>query len=341
MPAAPDRKPTSFDVARLAGVSRSAVSRAFTPGANISPEMREKVTKAAATLGYRVNSLARGLQAAHSGIVGIVSSRLDTPLRSRQVRRLSEALIREGLKPMLITAESPDVLESLIESLLGYSVAGIIVTDGSPPRALTEDCRRFGLPVVLVNREGGAHWGDRVVANNDESGALAVDVLTGCGATRLGCLVPRKRTFSVSGRADAFRAIAETRGLPCETFLADDQTYEGSRAAIAAAGPTVARVDGLFCATDLMAIGALDGLRRDLALSVPDDVQVLGYDDIEQASWASYDLSTIRQDVEEQTEAVIQLLKDRFADSSIPNRVHNQRLEAVMRTTTKALGGAG
>ena len=133
------RKPTSFDVAKLAGVSRSAVSRAFTPGANISPEMRAKVTKAADELGYRVNSLARGLQQKHSGIVGIVSSRLDTPIRSRQVRLLCEGLIREGLKPMLLTAGNPDELGGLIESLLGYSVAGIVFSDGSPPRTVIED----------------------------------------------------------------------------------------------------------------------------------------------------------------------------------------------------------
>ena len=330
-----NRKPTSFDVARLAGVSRSAVSRAFTPGANIAPETRDKVTKAAAELGYRVNSLARSLQHAHSGIVGIVTCRLDTPLRSRQVRLLSDALIRNNLKPMLITAETPDDLGSLIESLLGYSVAGIIVTDGSPSRALTEECRRLGLPVVLVNRAGGAKWGDRVVSNNAASGALAVEILSDAGATRLGCLMPRKRTFSVSGRADAFLAAAKARGLYCETILAEDQAYEDSRQAIASDPSLNTRIDGLFCATDLMAIGALDGLRSDLGIKVPEEVQVLGYDDIEQASWAAYNLSTIRQNVEEQTEVVIRLLKDRISDSSLPNRVHNLRIEKVIRGTTK------
>ena len=329
------RKPTSFDVAKLAGVSRSAVSRAFTPGANIAPETREKVTKAAAELGYRVNSLARGLQQKHSGIVGIVCSRLDTPLRSRQVRMISEALIREELKPMLITAETPDDLGALIESLIGYSVAGIIVTDGSPPSALIEECRKLGLPVVLVNREGATNWGDRIVANNEESGALAVEILLDAGATHLACLMPRLETFSVSGRANAFLAAASERGVPCERVIASDQAYHYSRDAISQIDRTVlSRIDGLFCATDLMAIGALDALRIDLGVKVPVDIQVLGYDDIEQASWASYDLSTIRQNVDEQAEAVISLLRDRFSDSTLPNRVHNQALTPVLRGTT-------
>ena len=333
---ATNRKPTSFDVAEKAGVSRSAVSRAFTPGAVISPETREKVEQAAAELGYRVNSLARGLQQKHSGIVGIVCSRLDTPMRSRQVRLLSEALIRDNLKPMLITVESPDDLGSLIESLLGYSVAGIIVTDGSPPRGLIEDCRKLGLPVVMVNRAGASNWGDRVIANNEESGELAVDLLVKCGAARLGCLMPKKRTYSVTGRADAFIAAAAARQLPCEQIIALDQSYNDARLAIAQVDRAVlARVDGLFCATDLMAIGAMDGLRTDLGLRVPEDIQVLGYDDIEQASWAAYNLSTIRQNVEAQAEAVIKLLNDRLSDTSLPVRVHNQELTPMLRGTTR------
>ena len=330
------RKPTSFDVARLAGVSRSAVSRAFTPGGTIAPMTREKVAKAASELGYRVNSLARGLQKNHSGIVGLVASRLDTPLRSRQVRLLSEALTREGLKPMLITAERPDNVGSLIESLLGYSIAGMIFTSDSPTRALIEDCGRFGLPVVLVNRAGITNWGDRVVADNEVAGQLAAQILIESGATRLACLVPRDGTFSVSGRATAFVGAAKRQGFRAELFYSADQSYEDARAEINALGPSViGRLDGLFCATDLMALGALDALRFDLGLTVPDRIQVLGFDDIEQAGWASYDLSTIRQDIATQTKTVVRLLIERIADSTLANRVERQPLEIVLRGTTR------
>ncbi|WP_299757329.1 LacI family DNA-binding transcriptional regulator [uncultured Boseongicola sp.] len=330
------RKATSFDVARLAGVSRSAVSRAFTPGANIAPDTKDKVTKAASELGYRVNSLARGLQQAHSGIVGLVASRLDTPLRSQQVRQLSEALTREGFKPMLITAERPDEVSSLIESLLGYSIAGMIFTSDTPPRALIEDCGRLGLPVVLVNRAGASNWGDRVVADNAQAGQLATRVLIQAGATCLGCLVPRRETYSVSGRAKAFLSSAAKHGLPTEVLYAADQGYEDARVGLNGTDRSVFdRIDGLFCSTDLMAIGALDALRIDLGISVPDQIQVLGFDDIEQAKWGSFNLSTIRQDIEAQTDTVVRLLIERIADSSLANRVERQPLAAVLRGTTR------
>ncbi len=336
MPDPRTRKPTSFDVARRAGVSRSAVSRAFTPGAHISKETREKVITAAKELGYRVNSLARGLQQSHSGIVGLVSSRLDTPLRARQVRLLSEALIRAGFRPMLLTAERPDDVEGLIDSLLGYSVAGMIFTSDTPPRALIEDCGRLGLPVVLINRAGVSNWGDRVVADIDQGGQLALEILTRAGAHRLGVLTPRRETYSVTGRTSAFAAEAHARGLPCTVFQAEDQSYADARTAIASLDrAALDGIDGLFCATDLMALGALDALRLDLGLRVPEDLQVIGFDDIEQAAWGAYQLTTIRQDLEEQTATAMALLLERMSDISLPNRTRNQPLSPVYRRTTR------
>lgn len=330
------RKPTSFDVARMAGVSRSAVSRAFTPGGTIASATREKVIKAASELGYRVNSLARGLQQNNSEIVGLVASRLDTPLRSRQVRLLSEALTREGLKPMLITAERPDNVDTLIESLLGYSIAGMIFTSDSPTRALIEECGRLGLPVVLVNRAGMSNWGDRVVADNEAAGQMAAQVLIDSGATHLGCLVPSSGTFSVSGRATAFIDAAKNQGIHAEVFYSADQSYDDARREINALGLAVfSGLNGLFCATDLMALGALDALRLDLELTVPNQIQVLGFDDIEQASWGSYNLSTIRQDIMSQTDTVVRLLLERIADGSLANRVERQPLQIVLRGTTR------
>jgi len=330
------RKPTSFDVARLAGVSRSAVSRAFTPGGTIAETTREKVTKAASELGYRVNSLARGLQQTHSGIVGLVASRLDTPLRSRQVRLLSEALTREGLKPILITAEQPDNVDTLVESLLGYSIAGMIFTSDSPTRAMIEDCGRLGIPVVLINRAGMSNWGDRVVADNEAAGELAAQVLIDSGAKNIGCLLPQSGTFSVSGRAVAFLKAVEKRGFKAEVFHAADQSYNDARIMMNTLGlDTIARLDSLFCSTDLMALGALDALRVDLGLKVPDQIQVLGFDDIEQASWGSYNLSTIRQDIEAQTEMAVRLLLERIESGGQENRVEHQPMEIVLRGTTR------
>jgi DNA-binding LacI/PurR family transcriptional regulator len=332
----PKRKPTSFDVARLAGVSRSAVSRAFTPGAVVAEQTREKVFEAAETLGYRVNSLARGLQGDHSGIVGILASCLDTPIRARQVKLLAQALIQDGFRPMLVTAETPDDVEGLFGTLLGYSVAGVIATSDTPPRRAIEECRRAAVPVVLINRAETADWADRVISDPDESGTLAFNMLTGCGAVRLGVLEPVIETFSVTGRARAFSQTVEQRFGSCTTFQAPDQSYKGARSAIAAAGQKALKdIDGLFCATDLMALGALDAIRLDLGLKIPEDLQVVGFDNIEQAEWGSYALSTIRQDLESQTTLALQLLKDRMKAHDAPAKTIGIALQPVYRNTTR------
>ena len=124
--------------------------------------------------------------------------------------------------------------------------------------------------------------------------------------------------------------------MPVQTLYADDQGYDVARAAIKATDRAVlARIDGLFCATDLMAIGALDALRIDLGIAVPGDMQVVGFDDIEQAGWASFDLSTIRQDVDAQADTVIRLLTERIADRSLPIRLERAQLSPVLRGTTR------
>ena len=197
----PRKPPTSFDVARLAGVSRSTVSRAFTDGSPISGDVRRKVLKAAEELGYHVNYLARGLQTKHSNLVGIVASRLDTPFRSRQVKAVAQMLTHSGFRPMLLTAESAEDVGALLGSLFSYNVAGMVVTSDTPPSSIIDECRRLDIPVVLINRDPSITGADRVQMDPSEAGRLVLEMLQERGARRFAVLAPATRTFSVSGRA--------------------------------------------------------------------------------------------------------------------------------------------
>jgi DNA-binding LacI/PurR family transcriptional regulator len=330
------RNPTSFDVAELAGVSRSAVSRAFTEGATVAPETRAKVLDAANALGYVVNPLARGLQKGSSNIVGLVASRLDTPIRGRQIKLLAQGLLGLGFRPMLITAEDEGDLPGLLRSALSYNVAGMIVTSDTPPPELVQECADRSIPLVLVNRDPMGPAADRVQIDPVAGGRTVFDLLLECGARGLACLTPAGETFSVTGRADSFVAAGTAKGLPCRVVVAENQSYAAGRRAIADLGiGGLAGVDGLFCATDLMALGALDALRIDLGLRVPDQVQVVGFDDIEQAGWGAYQLTTVRQDLEEQSRMVLQLLTARIGDRSRPPQLCVQSLSCVPRATTR------
>ena len=316
-------------------MSRSTVSRAFTDGAKISGDVRRKVLEAADELGYHVNYLARGLQTKHSSLVGIVASRLDTPIRSVQVKSLAQTLLHRGLQPILLTAENADDVGSLLNSLFRYNVAGMIVTSDTPPASIIDECNRLSIPVVLINRDPAISGADRVQMDPAEAGRLAFDMLRERGATRFGVLSPAARTYSVSGRADAFAARCEDDGAPLVRFEAENQSYRASARVGGAIAAVIDTIDGLFCATDLMAMGALDSLRHEHGIAVPDAVQIVGFDDIEQAGWLAYDLTTIRHDLAKQARLAVELMMARLDRPDRDYDTHVQGLETVFRGTTK------
>jgi len=326
---------TSFDVARHAGVSRSVVSRAFTKGATISDEARAKVLLSADELGYRVNYLARGLQTKHSNLVGIVASALDTPYRSRQVKIAAQECIKCGFRPILLTAESADESEKLTSLLFNYNVAGVIITSAAPSSKIITECNRLAIPIVMVNRGTDIGGADCVQMDIEQGGALAHRMLIDAGANRLAVLTPAVESYSVSGRARAFIATCERKEAPALIFQSRDQSYQAGLKAADQVGPRLDELDGIFCATDLLALGLLDGLRQSWRAKVPADLNVVGCDDIEQAAWASYRLSTIRQDADEQAIAAVNFMLRRIEDPQMANQTYIQALVPVHRGTTR------
>ncbi|MEL6169933.1 MAG: LacI family DNA-binding transcriptional regulator [Pseudomonadota bacterium] len=330
------KPPNSYDVARAAGVSRSTVSRALGGGANVSPEVRDRVVRAADTLGYRVNALARGLQTRQSDLVGVVASRLDTPFRATQVRAIAQTLLQRQMHPLLLVADGGEDVDALIKNLLGYSLAGVIVTSDSPPAEVIEACHRLSVPVVLVNRGPGDVDADRVAMDVDLGGQIAFDTLLDAGARKLALVTPRAGTYSVAGRAEAFLRNAEAAITEVLIIETQGQSYT---AGAAVAGDVAARadeIDGVFCTTDLLALGLLDRLRTDHGVRVPEDVQIVGFDDIEQAGWDAYRLSTVRQDVVAQATGAVDLVADRLSEPTAPFRSLVYPLAPVLRETTHA-----
>ena len=127
------------DVARLAGVSRSAVSRTFTPGASVSEKTRQKVLSAAEALGYQVNIIARTMITGSSNFIGIVTAGFDNPFRSKLLAPLVHQLALNGFMPLLMNADDPQQLAPSLKQLLSYHVAGVIITSGAPPLSLAEE----------------------------------------------------------------------------------------------------------------------------------------------------------------------------------------------------------
>lgn len=310
-------KPTAHDVARLAGVSQSAVSRAFTPGASVAPDTRQRILAAAAELGYRPNAIARTLITRRSGMVGLVMSHLDNQFYPMVIERLSQALQRKGWHVLLFISETVDA-DAILADILPYQVDGIVMASTTLSSGLAHDCAEAGIPVVLFNRVAqlgalGRFSTSSVTSQNREGGRLVGEMLVRTGHRRIAWL---------AGLANASTSLEREAGL-CEALAAAGLRLQGRavghydfaaarQATLDLFSDPARRPDALFAANDHMAIAALEALRADLGLRVPQDVSVVGFDNVPQAAWPSYDLTTVQQDVDRMVEATCDLLFDQI-----------------------------
>jgi DNA-binding LacI/PurR family transcriptional regulator len=300
---------TSADVARLAGVSRSAVSRTFTRGASVSPAMRTRVQEAASRLNYRVNRVAQSLTSAQSPMVGLVGVDLDAPFHAGQVAHLSAALLARGMQCLLLNAgrAEGDMISSL-ERILEFRARAVVILSGSPPTSIAEECLRRGLRVILVNKPLPGLAADLIVSDNGGGARVAADRLLAAGCRRLAVVSSGNLTPSLAGRIAAFRRRVTQCGRQPLIWSHGPTTYEtGARAArelLQDGG-----IDGVFCVTDLLALGFMDGARFACGRSIPDDLSVIGFDDIPQAAWASYRLTTLRQPFDRFTRIIMRTIE--------------------------------
>jgi DNA-binding LacI/PurR family transcriptional regulator len=321
-------------VAERAGVSRSAVSRAFTPGASIAPATLERIKEAAAALGYQVNDLARGLLANRSRLIGLVTCDADTPFRAQMIAALSQTLIKRGNVPAIINiGPTADDIANASRQLLRYRAEATVFLSGSPPDSLVELTRRNGQPLILISR---AETGLDSVHCDDKDGARqAFEALSMSGASRFAVVSKAKPSPSLSVREQAFAEFAATSGFKPRIVRAGHSDYDGGQEAARQLLASCPTPDAIFCVNDLMAFGALDHLRG-AGLRVPDDVSVIGFDDVPIAAWASYRLTTLRQDPRRIAREVVSILDRRLADPDLPPIAVYFPVELVVRETVKA-----
>jgi DNA-binding LacI/PurR family transcriptional regulator len=328
---------TAADVAERAGVSRSAVSRTFTPGASVSNEARARILDAAGSLGYRVNRLAQSLIIARSNIVGLVGADLHQPFHAECLATLSAALLADGFQCMLLNAAHAERdMGALIERVLEFRVCAIVVMNGTPPSRIVKECLGNGVPVILVNKPMPGFAVDTVVTDHAAGGRAAAEHLLAAGCRRLVVVSSGARTASLDGRVDAFCKRATQAGVPVLIWRDGPTDYcSGREAALAMLADDA--IDGAFCVTDLIALGFLDAARLDRGRRVPDDLSIIGFDDIPQAGWGAYQLTTFRQPVRLLTDAVMQVIRQRAESPESPHAVFTLPASLVVRKTVRSL----
>ncbi|OCP16070.1 MULTISPECIES: LacI family DNA-binding transcriptional regulator [unclassified Ensifer] len=300
---------TAEEVAKRAGVSRSAVSRTFTPGASVSQSVRRKVLKAARELGYRVNRLAQGLNNDRSNLIGVVGTNLSAPFISKQLDLLSIGLLRRGLQCLLLNAaDARKDIAPLIELLFEFRAQAIVVLSGEPPSSIVDECIANGVRLILVNQRLDRTDTNMVLSDDSRGADLAALRLIAAKCSKVAVVSSGSQTPAQVRRATAFTQRMQTAGIEVVAWSDGPTSYESGYQA----GCDLLRdkrIDGAFCVTDLLALGFLDAARIEMHRRVPQDVSIVGFDDIPQAGWKSYELTTIEQSLSALTANVLAALE--------------------------------
>jgi len=322
-------------VAQRAGVSQSAVSRVFTPGASASARTAEKVRQAAADLGYRPNMMARAMITGKSRIIGLVVAYLDNQFYPLALQLLSKALQEKGYHILVFSASnSQGAAEEVMQELLDYQVDGIITASVGMTNDLTMRCNVAGIPVVMFNRGQEGADISSVTSANKLGGKTVAEYLLSCGHRNIAHISGWSGSSTGRDRQEGFCAALAAAGMTPQVIdgMFDRETAAAAtRTMMKGATPP----DAIFVGNDHMAFAVLDTLRHELGLRVPEDVAVIGYDDVPLAAWPAYNLTTMRQPVNRMVEATVNTLLSRIDDPSTPARRIEIESPLIARGTTK------
>ena len=290
---------TLKEVAELAGVSTSAVSRAFTEGASVSPKTRSKVEEAARKLGYAPSLIARSLATRRTKLIGLVANNFRNPVFLDVFDLYTRALQARGYRPLLVNLSDVTDPRESAQLLRQYQVDGVIVATSTLPPAFPVTFREAGLRIVHAFGRASRRPPVHVVGiDNVAAGRMAAETLIARGYRKLGFLGGPQAATSTQDRVVGFlKALADVGVATPLLCYARAYSYDAGHEAIGAL-LNDRKLEAIFCGDDLICMGAMDGARA-AGLSVPQDIGFLGFNDMAMARWAPYNLTTIRQPIDD------------------------------------------
>ena len=339
-PPRPARRATSYDVARLAGVSQSAVSRAFIADAPISASLRKKVLAAARQLSYRPNAVARSLTTSRSRVVAFFVPNIGNPLYPFVLETFSHRL--RALDHEILLLPLVESADEALAWLIQYQVEGLVITAASPlalSKAIARKCLAARIPVVLFNRYFPDVRAASVNCDNAHGGALAAETLRAAGHRRFAFIGGPEPTSTHADRLAGFADRLRELGAPAPLIETTAFSYSGGYAAGLKLMARRDRPDAIFCVTDLIALGVLDAARHGRGLDVPGDVSIVGFDDVPMAAWAGNDLTTVRLPVDAMVARAVEFLLEAIEQRHGAAEVVRIAGELVLRGSSRVAPG--
>jgi len=308
---------TSYDVAELAGVSQSAVSRVFQPGASASDEMRDRVMSAANKLGYRPNAIARGLITQRSNMVAVVISRQTNLYYPEVLVQITQRFSEHGIRVLLFTLDHERDIDGVLEQVLQYQVDGVVTAAMLSNKQL-DMVENASIPVIFYNRTLPERLVNSVRCDQEEGERWLVGELVGAGHRRFAIVSgPEDSSVSTERTRGAVKRLKEL-GIDDVLIVRGDYGYASGRAAFAEIILRMDRLpDAVVVANDVMAIGCVDEARGANDVRVPEDISIVGFDGVGPARYAAYDLTTVRQPVGRMSEAAVQMLIERIENPEL------------------------
>ena len=288
---------TAMDVAKRAGVSQSSVSRVYFEGATVSAKTREKVLAAAEELGYRPNEFARGLITNRTKIIGLVMKGVQNPFYPQVLKQFTTTFKSLGYSIMFVHTNNDEIQKEDIDILLNYNVAGVIITDASLSFNAIEDFKKYKIPLVLFNRKIASNDFYSVCCNNVDASKEIAQFLIEKGSSTMGYISGNQNTSTSKEREQGFTEILKKHNISLKKYESD-YTYEGGYKIAQQLLSKNTIPDAFFVANDIMALGVLDALRES-SITIPADTKIIGFDNIEMASWPAYNLTTWVQPIDE------------------------------------------
>ena len=336
------------DIARVAGVSHTTVSRALRESPLISADTRERIQKLAQEMGYTPNAIAQSLQTQRTSTIGLVVTSIDDPFLSDVVKCVEEVARVSGFSVLLsATHNDPDQEMAVIETFHRRRVDGILVASSRITSKYKKRLDFVRVPTVLINSQAESqdallHW----VTVDDRAGAqLAVEHLQQLGHRAIGYLGVTCRPRSNQQRLQGYRHAMTTAGLVCQDeWVGIAQGAEASDEEDVAAGQSLlpplldAGVTAVFCYNDMIAIGVLIACSA-RGIAVPQELSVIGFDDIRLASYVTPPLTTIHQPKIELGHLATEVMLDLLQKRAVQNHILQPTL-VIRASTSNPYAGA-
>lgn len=304
---------TSRDIAQLCGVSQSTVSRVLSGHPNVSAKTREAVSEVLRQTGFVPNASAQAMRTQRTRSIGVV---VGTPVNLYGTEVMSQVhghAARHGLRLTVWLADSDGYAPDALQALRERSVDGLIYTTAVDPMPALEAEIATGAPIVLMSRIIRGAATDIVAGANVQGGRRVAAYLAHHRRRRIALI--GGHAFSPGREIEqGFRKGLETAGVALRdgAVLLGDLSYEHGMASLDQLWNGTSRPDTIFCVNDMIAYGILDAARLN-GIRVPEDLWVIGYNDITMSKWASYQLTTVRQPIGRMAEISVDLLMNRIS----------------------------